>query len=129
MLLFVLVPEVGRWSAETGSDNEICHKTSSPNPLPNPSVPSDTRIPHLQSENYMVRPHYDNHYNQKNQTFKSSYVPKMMPHENMNYQDYNERMSDIEEKHQMNDKYLFPYTGNFVKKWYFYSCSTIVTQN
>ncbi|XP_044754021.1 protocadherin-like wing polarity protein stan isoform X2 [Coccinella septempunctata] len=106
------IPEVGRWSAETGSDNEMCHKTSSPNPLPNPNVPSDTCIQHLQSENYVVRPHYDNHYNPKNQAYKSSYVPKMMPHENMNYQDYNERMSDIEEKHQMNDKYLFPYTEN-----------------
>jgi cadherin EGF LAG seven-pass G-type receptor 1 len=32
-------PNVGRWSQETGSDNEIhSHKTSSPNPLPNPDI-------------------------------------------------------------------------------------------
>ncbi|KAL3270161.1 hypothetical protein HHI36_009218 [Cryptolaemus montrouzieri] len=105
------IPEVGRWSAETGSDNEMCQKTSSPNPLPNPNVTSDTCIPPLQTENYMVRPHYDNHYNPKNHGYKNNYMPKMMPHENMNYQEYSERLSDIEEKHQMNDKYLFPYTA------------------
>lgn len=38
--VYVLVPEVGRWSAETGSDNELQHhnKTNSPNPLPHPDI-------------------------------------------------------------------------------------------
>lgn len=33
-------PNVGRWSQETGSDNEVLHQhqTSSPNPLPNPDI-------------------------------------------------------------------------------------------
>lgn len=29
----------------------------------------------------------------------------------MNFQDYGERGSDIDDKHHMNDKYLFPYTA------------------
>lgn len=102
------VTEVGRWSAETGSDNEMCQKTSSPNPLTSPSI--DTCLPSTQTENYMVRPHYDNHYNITGQ-YKNGFVSKMRSQENMNYQDYNERLSDIDEKHQMNDKYLFPYTA------------------
>lgn len=37
---------VGRWSQETGSDNEVhSHKTSSPNPLPNPDI-TDTGYMH-----------------------------------------------------------------------------------
>jgi hypothetical protein len=107
----VVVPEVGRWSAETGSDNEFCHKTNSPNPLPNPDVTPETCLPALQSEQYMVRTHYDNHYNPNSQGFKSDYLSKMMHHENMNFQDYAERGSDVDDKHHMNDKYLFPYTG------------------
>jgi cadherin EGF LAG seven-pass G-type receptor 1 len=105
------VPEVGRWSAETGSDNEFCHKTNSPNPLPNPDVTPETCLPALQSEQYMVRTHYDNHYNPNSQGFKSDYLSKMMHHENMNFQDYAERGSDVDDKHHMNDKYLFPYTA------------------
>jgi len=36
---FLPTPNIGRWSQETGSDNEIhSHKTSSPNPLPNPDI-------------------------------------------------------------------------------------------
>lgn len=65
----------------------------------------------------MVRTHYDNHYNPNTMGFKGDYMPKIMPHDNMNYQEYAERCSDIEEKHHMNDKYLFPYTG----EWRMYS--------
>lgn len=106
-----VVPEIGRWSAETGSDNEFCHKISSPNPLPNPDVTSETILPPaLQSEQYMVHgTQYDNHYN--NTGFKEDYLPKMIPHDNMNYQEYRDRGSDLDDKHHMNDKYLFPYTG------------------
>ncbi|KAJ8975858.1 hypothetical protein NQ317_015895 [Molorchus minor] len=105
------VTEIGRWSAETGSDNEFCHKNSSPNPLPNPDVTPETCLPALQSEQYMVRTHYDNHYDPNSMPFKSKYMPKVMPHDNMNYQEYTDRCSDIEEKHHINDKYLFPYTA------------------
>lgn len=36
---YLPTPNIGRWSQETGSDNEIhSHKTSSPNPLPNPDI-------------------------------------------------------------------------------------------
>ncbi|KAL7022348.1 hypothetical protein ACKWTF_012208 [Chironomus riparius] len=36
---FLPTPNIGRWSQETGSDNEIhSHKTNSPNPLPNPDI-------------------------------------------------------------------------------------------
>jgi cadherin EGF LAG seven-pass G-type receptor 1 len=36
---YLPTPNVGRWSQETGSDNEVhSHKTSSPNPLPNPDI-------------------------------------------------------------------------------------------
>lgn len=43
---FLPTPNVGRWSQETGSDNEIpMHKTSSPNPLPNPDI-TDTSYLH-----------------------------------------------------------------------------------
>ncbi|XP_049823743.1 protocadherin-like wing polarity protein stan isoform X2 [Aethina tumida] len=104
------VPEIGRWSQETGSDNEFCHKTGSPNPLPNPDVTPETCLP-IQSEQFMVRTHYDNHYNPNSTMFKGEYMPKMMPHENMNYQEYADRCSDIDDKHHMNDKYLFPYTA------------------
>lgn len=107
----LLVPEVGRWSAETGSDNEFCHKTSSPNPLPNPDVTPDTYIPPVHSEQYVGRMHYDPHYilNTEN---KVDYMGKMIPHHDKNYQDYADRCSDMEEKH-VNDKYLFPYTGKY----------------
>jgi cadherin EGF LAG seven-pass G-type receptor 1 len=36
---YLPAPNIGRWSQETGSDNEVhSHKTSSPNPLPNPDI-------------------------------------------------------------------------------------------
>lgn len=44
---------------------------------------------------------------------------KLMPHNNMNYQDYSDRCSDVEEKHHMNEKYLFPYTGKGKLLFYF----------
>lgn len=44
------------------------------------------------------------------QNMKSDYMGKMMGH-NMNYQEYSDRCSDIEEKHHINEKYLFPYTA------------------
>ncbi|CAG9761162.1 unnamed protein product [Ceutorhynchus assimilis] len=103
------VTEVGRWSAETGSDNEFLHKNS-PNPLPNPDVTPETCLRTIDSEQYMMQAHYNNHYN-SNVSFKGDYMHKMMPHDNLNYQDY-DRRSDIEEKHHnMGDKYLFPYTA------------------
>lgn len=103
-----LVPEVGRWSAETGSDNEFVHKNS-PNPLPNPDVTPETCLRTIESEQYMVQAHYNNHYN-ANVQFKGEYMGKMMPPDSVNYQDY-DRCSDLEEKHHMSDKYSFPYTG------------------
>ncbi|XP_060527638.1 protocadherin-like wing polarity protein stan isoform X2 [Cylas formicarius] len=102
--------DIGRWSAETGSDNELLHKTSSPNPLPHPDVTSETCLPVIESEQYRIRTHYNNRYN-PNMYTKNEYMQKMIPHENVNYQDY-DRYSDIDEKHQMGDKYLFPYTDN-----------------
>lgn len=102
---------VGRWSTETGSDNEYCHKRNSPNPLPNPvDVTPETCLPTLQSEQYMVRPHYDNHYKTQ---LKSEYLARMVHPDNMNFQDYPDR-PDFDEKHHMNDKYLFPYTGKLI---------------
>lgn len=104
-----LAPEVGRWSVETGSDNEFCHKNS-PNPLPNPDVTPDTCLPPMQTDQYMVRTHYDTQYMPNLQSSKNDYMNKRMPpHDNVNYQDYPERISDNEEKHH--DKYHFPYTG------------------
>ena len=107
-----IVPEVGRWSVETGSDNEFCHKNS-PNPLPNPEVTPDTCLPVMQSEQYMVRTQYDGQYVPGLQNNKINYIAKRMPsHDNVNYQDFGERMSDNDDKHHVNDKYHFPYTGN-----------------
>ncbi|XP_017787025.1 PREDICTED: protocadherin-like wing polarity protein stan isoform X1 [Nicrophorus vespilloides] len=104
------VPEVGRWSAETGSDNEFCHK--SPNPLPNPDITPDTCLPSNQSEQYMMRAHYDPQYVTNMAHTKAEYMGKLVsPHENINYQEYAERCSDLDEKHHINDKYLFPYTA------------------
>lgn len=38
---------VGRWSQDTGSDNEVhSHKTHSPNPLPNPDITDTTYLHH-----------------------------------------------------------------------------------
>ncbi|KAG5887440.1 hypothetical protein JTB14_003292 [Gonioctena quinquepunctata] len=105
------VPEVGRWSAETGSDNEFCHKNSSPNPLPHPDVAPETCLPALQTEQYMVRTHYDNHYGPNTMAYKGDYMPKIMPHDNVNYQEYADRCLDIEDKQHMSEKYLFPYTA------------------
>lgn len=59
----------------------------------------------------MVRTQYDPQYATNMQTAKSDYMAKMMSHNNMNYQDYSDRCSDIDEKHHVNEKYLFPYTG------------------
>nr|XP_023025805.1 protocadherin-like wing polarity protein stan [Leptinotarsa decemlineata] len=105
------VPEVGRWSAGTGSDNEFCHKNSSPNPLPPPGVAPETCLSTLQSEQYMVRAHYDNCYGPNTIPYKGEYMPKMIPHDNMNYQEHVEKCLDVEEKQHMNEKYLFPYTA------------------
>ncbi|CAG9865104.1 unnamed protein product [Phyllotreta striolata] len=101
------VAEVGRWSAETGSDNEFYQKNGSPNPLPHPDVTPETSVPALQSEQYMVRTHYNN-YNPNTLVYKGDYLPKIMPHDNMNYPEY---LSDNEEKQHTNDKYHFPYTA------------------
>lgn len=105
------MPEVGRWSAETGSDNEFCHKTNSPNPLPNPDVTPETCLPGVHPEQYVGRMHYDPHYIMNTETNKVDYLSKIMQHHDKNYQDYPDRCSDIDEKHHINDKYLFPYTG------------------
>lgn len=120
---FMIVPEVGRWSAETGSDNEFCHKTGSPNPLPNPEMPGETYVPPTQSEQYMMRAHYDQQYvtnmghmgnlgnlGTLSNLGKSNYKLGA-PHDNMNYHEYPDRCSDVEEKHHVDDKYLFPYTA------------------
>nr|XP_022918571.1 protocadherin-like wing polarity protein stan isoform X2 [Onthophagus taurus] len=106
------VQEVGRWSAETGSDNEFCHKNNSPNPLPNPDVTPDTCLPPLQSEQYMVRTtqQYEAQYISNLQNKNDYGLEKRMPsHDNLNYQEYSERVSDNDEKHH--DKYHFPYTA------------------
>ncbi|KAK9696737.1 Laminin G domain [Popillia japonica] len=104
-----LVPEVGRWSVETGSDNEFCHKNS-PNPLPNPDVTPDTCLPPLQTDQYMVRTHYEPQYLANLQSSKNDYMNKHIPsRDNVNYQEYSERISDNDEKHH--DKYHFPYTA------------------
>ncbi|KAK4875010.1 hypothetical protein RN001_011432 [Aquatica leii] len=103
------LPEVGRWSAETASDNEFCQKTSSPNPLPNPDVTPETCIPTNHSEQYIGRMHYDPHYIMNTET-NQSYLSKAM--RNKDYPDYgDDRCSDLEEKHHVNEKYLFPYTA------------------
>lgn len=53
---FLPTPNVGRWSQETGSDNEIPpHKTSSPNPLPNPDI-TDTSYLHQHQKNLNMPP-------------------------------------------------------------------------
>ncbi|GLV44458.1 starry night [Carabus blaptoides fortunei] len=106
------VPEVGRWSAETASDNELhCHKTNSPNPLPNPDMTPDTYLPKsLDSESqYMVNTqHYlnsDPHYVHK--LMKNDYHAKLAD----NFHEYVDHGSETEEKHHLGDKYLFPYTA------------------
>ncbi|XP_031351868.1 protocadherin-like wing polarity protein stan isoform X2 [Photinus pyralis] len=106
------LPEVGRWSAETGSDNEFCQKTSSPNPLPNPDVTPDTCVPANHPEQYVGRMHYDPHYIMNTEP-NQAYMGKMMMHRDKEYGDYVEdHCSDLEEnKHHINDKYLFPYTA------------------
>lgn len=98
---------MGRWSAETCSDNEILHKNS-PNPLPNPDVTPETCLRAIESEQYIVQGHFNNRYN-SNVPFKGDYMAKLNQ-ESVNYQEY-DRCSDLEEKHHMNEKYLFPYTG------------------
>lgn len=106
---------MGRWSAETASDNEFCNKKGSPNPLPNPEVTGETCIPPLQSEQYMMQANYDApHYMSARQAAKIDYLTKGISNDNLNYEDYTERCSDVDDKHHGTDKYLFPYTGKFL---------------
>lgn len=108
---------MGRWSAETASDNEFCSKKQSPNPLPNPETTGETCIPTLQSEQYMMQANYNApHYMSARQASKIDYLTKGISNDNLNYEDYVERCSDIDDKHHGTDKYLFPYTGN-VANW------------
>lgn len=108
---YFLAPDVGRWSAETASDNEFCNKKGSPNPLPNPDTTGETCLPPLQSEQYMMQANYDApHYISARQASKIDYLTKGISNDNLNYEDYAERCSD-EDKHHGTDKYLFPYTG------------------
>ncbi|CRK90013.1 CLUMA_CG003735, isoform A [Clunio marinus] len=53
---FLPTPNVGRWSQETGSDNEIPHKTSSPNPLPNPDITDTSYVNQHQNKLNMQPP-------------------------------------------------------------------------
>ncbi|GLV46546.1 starry night [Carabus blaptoides fortunei] len=110
--LMINLPEVGRWSAETASDNKLhCHKTNSPNPLPNPDITPDTYLSKsLDSESqYMVNTqHYlnsDPHYVHK--LMKNDYYVKLAD----NFHEYVDHGSETEDKHHLGDKYLFPYTG------------------
>lgn len=49
---YLPAPNVGRWSQETGSDNEVhSHKTSSPNPLPNPDITDTSYLQQHQKVN------------------------------------------------------------------------------
>lgn len=49
---YLPAPNIGRWSQETGSDNEVhSHKTSSPNPLPNPDITDTTYLQQHQKIN------------------------------------------------------------------------------
>lgn len=59
----------------------------------------------------MVRTQYDAQYVTNMQGLKGDYMGKAMPHNNMNYQDYSDRCSDIDDKQHVNEKYLFPYTA------------------
>lgn len=97
---------------ETVSDNELCHKNNSPNPLPNPDANLETVLSNMQSEQYMVQTHYDNGYGPNGIKFKD-YPMEMIQNENMAYHEYADRCSDIDDKHHMHDKYHFPYTGKF----------------
>lgn len=94
-------PNIGRWSQETMSDNELhSHKTSSPNPLPNPDITDTSYLQQHQNkinlppslleniqENYVPptdpviysaelyrKEHYDN-YHQDYQTTTLPYLP------------------------------------------------------
>lgn len=97
--------EVGRWSAETASDNELhCHKTGSPNPLPNPDVTPESYLPKLDADSQYNQRYVGEHYVQK--LMKNDYHAKMSE----NFQEYGEG-SETDEKHHGHDKYLFPYTG------------------
>lgn len=121
------MPEVGRWSAETGSDNEIhCHKTNSPNPLPHPDMAPETYLPkhHEPESQYMVKTQHYLNDPQYISNLQSDYLSNaklghkddyhiqnklMASHEN--FHDYSDRYSETEEKQHLGDKYLFPYTG------------------
>lgn len=105
-------PGVGRWSVETVSDNELNHKKNSPNPLPNPDGTLETVLSNIPSEHYMVQAQYDNRYGPNPINFKE-YSADLIPNDNMSYHEYGDRFSDMEDKHHMHDKYLFPYTGKY----------------
>ncbi|XP_018329600.1 protocadherin-like wing polarity protein stan [Agrilus planipennis] len=105
------VPEIGRWSAETGSDNEYSQKEHSPNPLPNPHMVPETMLSPGHSEQYIGRMQYDPHYMSNSNVSKSNYISNLISPRDENYQEYLEGGSDGEEKHHVNDKYLFPYTA------------------
>lgn len=106
---YMTVPEVGRWSAGTASDNnEFCGKNS-PNPLPNPEASAETCVP---NEQYVMRANYEApHYMSSRQASKMEYLTKGLSRDNLNYEDYAERCSESDDKHHGTDKYLFPYTG------------------
>ncbi|CAH1153853.1 unnamed protein product [Phaedon cochleariae] len=104
------VPEVGRWSAETGSDNEFSPKNNSPNPLP---PPGETRLGRSEQQ-YALR--YDDRYGSDAiLAYKGGYAPKVGGgrQDNLNYQEGGERRceEEMEEKQHVSDKYLFPYTA------------------
>lgn len=86
IVIFIFL--VGRWSQDTGSDNEMhSHKTSSPNPLPNPDL-TDTSYLH-QHQNKMNMP------------------PSIL--ENI-HENYNVRTSSVNEAYD-NDRYNYGGVG------------------
>lgn len=95
---------VGRWSQDTGSDNEVhSHKTNSPNPLPNPDL-TDTSYLH-QHQNKMNMPPSLLENIQENYNMRTTTANEELSYDNDRYKYDIERDSLYGRKKDYQDNY------------------------
>lgn len=96
-------PNVGRWSQDTCSDNEIhpMHKPSSPHPLPNPDITDHTYLHHNKMnmppsilENIAESYNYNHHINNNQSPNPEAYDWKELP-DNNNYPEFLQQTTQL----------------------------------
>lgn len=103
---YLPTPNIGRWSQETGSDNEMhSHKTSSPNPLPNPDITDTSYLQQHQNKMNMPPSILENIQETYNMVPQNAHMQHDM-YSLTRKKDYQDNYRDYDPNYQTNLPYL-----------------------